>query len=67
MIADEHECLMSLLFDRDDRRIVNLKFFRGPTEQLSMDDLCRSVREVIEDTWAHERTRRDAPPRSRVA
>lgn len=62
MSMGEREKLLSFLFDRDDKRVVNIKFFRGNADNLTVEDMCQTAREVVEDTWAREGHLIDAPP-----
>lgn len=50
----ERDKLIAFLFDRDDRKVENVKFFRGNAENLALEDVCRVAREVIADTWDRE-------------
>ena len=47
----EQESLLSFLFDRDDIKVHNVKFFRGNAEKLTTEQMCRVARMVIEDTF----------------
>jgi len=58
----ERDKLLSFLFDRNDRDIRNIKFFRGNTENLMLEDICRVAHDVLADTWAREDTLPHAPP-----
>ena len=39
----EKEKLSAFLFDREDRKVVNIKFFRGPRDLVSTEELCAQV------------------------
>jgi hypothetical protein len=58
----ERERLLAFLFDRGDKKILNLKFFRGNARDLTVDQLCATALEVVEDTWSREDTLVDQPP-----
>lgn len=60
----EREKLLSFLFDRTDKRVLNVKFFRGTAKDLTIEELCRVAREVIEDTWSREGSLEHLPPQS---
>ena len=66
MSMSERERLLSFLFDRDDKQIANIKFFRGSAEKLTIDDMCCTAREVINEVWATEGSWVDSPPVSAV-
>ena len=54
--------MLSLLFDRNDKRVINVKFFRGNADDLTLEEMCQTARGVVEDTWAREGSLPDAPP-----
>lgn len=58
----ERDRLLSLLFDRNDKTVKNIKFFRGNAADLTVEEMCQTSREVIEDTWTREGFLTDAPP-----
>jgi len=58
----EREKLLSFLFDRDDRKVLNIKFFRGNATDLTVDQLCETALAVVRDTWEAEEQLADAPP-----
>ncbi len=58
----ERDQLLSLLFDRSDKRVINIKFFRGNASNLTVDEMCQTARVVVEDTWAREGALADEPP-----
>lgn len=61
-MMSEKEKLAALLFDRSDKRVKNIKFFRGNADNLTIEEMCQTAREVVEDTWAREGSLTDAPP-----
>lgn len=61
----DRESLLSFLFDRTDKKILNVKFFRGNARDLTVDQLCKTAMEVIKDTWDREGEINDFPPTSR--
>ncbi len=66
----ERERLLTFLFDKDDRKVLNIKFFRGNASDLTVDQLCTTAFEVVRDTWDRENDLPDMPPKtqsSRVA
>ncbi len=65
MSMSEQDKLLSLLFDRADKRVSNVKFFRGNAKDLTVEQMCKVAREVIEDTWAREGSLEHSPPKSR--
>lgn len=58
----EKDRLLSLLFDRSDKRVKNIKFFRGNADSLTIEEMCQTAREVIEDTWTREGHLGGVPP-----
>ena len=62
MSTNEREKLLSFLFDRNDKKIIDIRLFRGNAENFSVETMCRIAREVIEDTWAAEGVWIDSPP-----
>ena len=64
MAISERERLLAFLFDREDKKIINIKFFRGNAEDLTIDQMCLTVRKVVEDTWHREAAIMDNPPLS---
>ena len=63
----EREKLLAFLFDRDDKRVLNIKFFRGSEEKLGVEDMCRVAHEVMKDTWDRLDTLEDVLPVSNAA
>jgi hypothetical protein len=61
-MLSEREKLLSLLFDRSDKKVNNIKFFRGNADNLTIEELCQTAREVVADTWDNETSLIDAPP-----
>lgn len=59
------EKLLTFLFDRSDRKVTNIKFFRGNAANLTVDELCAAALDVVKDTWDHEAISQDDPPRAR--
>ena len=64
MSMSEREKLLSILFDTDDKRVLNVKFFRGTSSALTGEQFFAAAREVIADTWENEGRLVDCPPRS---
>ena len=64
MLKSEREQLLAFLFDRNDKSVENIKFFRGNAENLTIEDMCRTTREVVDEMWAQEGAWVDAPPAS---
>ena len=60
--VSEREKLLSFLFDRNDKVVKNIKFFRGNAENLTLEDMCRTAQAVVEDTWARENELPHQPP-----
>ena len=60
--VSEREKLLSFLFDRNDKRVKNIKFSRGNAEDLTLEDMCQTAREVIADTWEREDNLVSSPP-----
>ena len=58
----ERDKLLSFLFDRNDKIVRNIKFFRGSAEDLVIEDLCRAALTVVEDTWRREGSLADVLP-----
>ena len=58
----EREKLLAFLFDRDDIRVSNVKFFRGNAEALTVEQMCRVAGEVIAETFERWSDLEDAPP-----
>lgn len=50
----QRERLLSFLFDRNDKRIKNISLSRGTANDLTMEDMCQTVRDVVADTWEQE-------------
>ena len=61
----ERERLLAFLFDREDKRVLNIKFFRGRSENLTLEEMCAAARAVADDTWKNEGRLVDVPPVSR--
>ena len=51
MSMSEREKLLSFLFDRDDVKVHNVKFFRGSAENLTVEEMCLTAREVLAETF----------------
>ena len=64
MSMSEREKLSAFLFDRNDKEVLNVKFFRGNAKDLTIERLCSAAHRVIADTWNNEGKLSDAPPRS---
>jgi len=62
MVESERDKLLTFLFDRNDKQIRNVKFFRGDARELTIDDMCLTAREVIAEMWATEGNWADDPP-----
>jgi hypothetical protein len=62
MSMSERDRLLSFLFDRNDKVVKNIKFFRGNAEDLTLEDMCRTARAVVEDTWLRENHLPHQPP-----
>lgn len=43
----EKDRLLHTLFERPDRELVNIKFFRGSSEEISEDDFCAEVNKTL--------------------
>jgi len=59
---NEREKLLSFLFDREDLKVRNVKFFRGNAENLTAEQMCKTAREVLEETLQNIDCLEDAPP-----
>lgn len=62
MPMSEREKLLSLLFDRSDKKVLNVKFFRGNARDLTAEQLCKTAHGVISDTWDREGSIKNDPP-----
>jgi hypothetical protein len=58
----EREKLLSLLFDSNDRKVLNIKFFRGNASDLTVEQLCAEAINVVNDTWSHDSAHEDKAP-----
>jgi len=67
MPMSERERLLSLLFDRSDKKVLNVKFFRGNARSLTAEQLCKTAHDVISDTWDREGSIKNEPPVSQKA